>query len=69
MPNPIVVTRTSSGSIKAVAAPMTWQEIDAVIDRFMSFEESELRTDNALRCLQKLNPLVGEFCPLQPFPL
>lgn len=60
MPNPIIVTQTSKGSIKAVAASMTWQEIDAVVDGF-SFEESELRTDDSLRWLRKLNPLVGEY--------
>ncbi|KAL8732427.1 MAG: hypothetical protein Q9181_003962 [Wetmoreana brouardii] len=57
MPNPIVVSMTSGGTMKATTVSMTWDEINAVIDRF-SFEESDLRNDDALRLLRTLNPLV-----------
>ncbi|KAL8859768.1 MAG: hypothetical protein Q9178_003883 [Gyalolechia marmorata] len=37
---------------------MSWMEIDAIADGF-SFEESDLRKEEALQWLQKLNPLVA----------
>ena len=61
VPNPIMVTLSSDESLKDWVVPMTWKEINAVIDNF-SFDESELGKDEALTVLQKLNPLVGTWC-------
>lgn len=61
MPSPILLTLTPDGSINSLSVSMTWSEINAIIDDF-SFEESELRKDDALKALQRLNPLVGEQC-------
>ncbi|KAL8977465.1 MAG: hypothetical protein Q9205_006739, partial [Flavoplaca limonia] len=57
MPYPIMLSMTSDGLIRSLPVSMTWREINAIADDF-SFEESELRKDNALRALQRLNPLV-----------
>ncbi|KAL8700752.1 MAG: hypothetical protein Q9201_005280 [Fulgogasparrea decipioides] len=57
MPNPVMVSMTSHGAMRASTVSMTWDEINAVIDRF-SFEESDLRKDDALKLMQRLNPLV-----------
>ncbi|KAL9053204.1 MAG: hypothetical protein Q9206_004022, partial [Seirophora lacunosa] len=57
MPSPILLTLTPDGSINSLSVSMTWSEINAIIDDF-SFEESELRKDDALKALQRLNPLV-----------
>ena len=58
MPNPIIVTMDSSGSLRASAVSMTWKDINTIIDAF-SFEESDLRKADALEALQRLNPLLG----------
>ncbi len=56
--HPIIACVTATGAIKALNVSMSWKEIDAIVDGF-SFEESDLRKDEALQWLQKLNPLVG----------
>ena len=58
MPNPIMVSVDPSGSMKASTVSMTWKDINSVVDKF-SFEESDLRKDDASKLLQRLNPLVG----------
>ena len=58
MPNPIMVSIDPSGSMKASTVTMTWKDINSVVDQF-SFDESDLRKDDASKLLQRLNPLVG----------
>ena len=58
MPNPIMVSIDASGSMKASTVTMTWKDIYSVVDRF-SFEESDLRKDDASKLLQRLDPLIG----------
>lgn len=67
MPNPIIVSMTSSGTNRAEDVHMTWNEIDEIIEKF-SFDESDLRDKNALKLLQRLNPLVGKFCNTRRLP-
>ena len=58
MPNPIMVSMDRSGSVKASTITMTWKDINSVVDQF-SFDQSDLRKDDASKLLQRLNPLVG----------
>ncbi|KAL8663598.1 MAG: hypothetical protein Q9202_003786 [Teloschistes flavicans] len=51
------VSITSSGTTRAEDVHMTWNEIDEIIEKF-SFDESDLRDKDALKLLQRLNPLV-----------
>lgn len=66
MPNPLIVSMGSDGSMKASAVSMTWKVINSMIDDF-SLEESALREEDALKMLQKLSPLVGMLCPPSSF--
>lgn len=59
IPNPLIVSMGSDGSMKASAVSMTWKDLNLIVEDF-SFDESFLREANALRLLQKLNPLVGK---------
>ncbi|KAL8726744.1 MAG: hypothetical protein Q9166_006539 [cf. Caloplaca sp. 2 TL-2023] len=63
MPNPVIISLTSSGSMNASTISMTWKEINTVIDDF-SFEESELRKPDALKSLQRLNSLLEPLAAL-----
>ena len=58
MPNPIMVSIDPSVSMKASTVTMTWKDINSVVDQF-SFDQSDLRKDDASKLLQRLNPLVG----------
>ncbi|KAL8777868.1 MAG: hypothetical protein Q9194_002315 [Teloschistes cf. exilis] len=54
---PIIVSITPDGKTRADTVSMTWTEIDEIVDK-VSFDESDLRKEDALPLFQRLNPLI-----------
>jgi len=58
-PRPVITTLAGSEEKpNCCLAKITWQEVDAIVNRFMDLETEELQDRKATKFLYKLNPLV-----------